>query len=161
MLFFVCIQLLFFQIKMAGVVSAEEEEQGWWKFWKAIFITRDGLEGFVDREIKLLFSDATKPGHNLIDDIEQSHCLGKIGTNGDKLKLQQSPCEIEVAKCFIHAQGYKDKTTIKDIDLNGILSIISNCTRFHNYFLNWQKKTYPPAVFKKVTFIYLQRILLR
>lgn len=138
---------------MAGVVSVAEEEQCWWKVCKAIVITRDELEGFVEREIKQLFSDASKPGHNLIADIEQSHSEGKIGTNGDKLKLQQSPCEIEIAKCFIHAQGYKDQTNFANIDLNGIFSIICNCTRFHKYFQSWTKKKDPPGVLKQVSFL--------
>lgn len=144
--------LLLLPEQMASIVVTDKEKQGWLKSWMAIFITRDGLEELVEEEMKQLFEDATKPGHTLINDIKQSHCENKIGTNVNKFKLQQSPCEVEIAKCFIHAKGYKDKTTIKDIDLNGILSIIKNCTRFHTKIINWQQEQ--SGVFQKVPLLF-------
>ncbi|XP_060574832.1 uncharacterized protein LOC132732433 [Ruditapes philippinarum] len=39
----------------------------------------------------------------------------------------------EVAKCFINAPGYSDKTKAADIDISGILHVVINDTNFHSH----------------------------
>lgn len=137
-----------------------EEEKCWLKCWLAVFITRDGLANFVQNTISSIHTTAvngiqtgspcktsaqgTAP-HKKCDVLfEQIITKNHTNKHWDKLSekekwknsKQSKLCtsEWEFAKCFIHAQGYKDKTNIHETDLNGVISIIKNCSEFQNYF---------------------------
>lgn len=135
-----------------------EDEKAWLKCWRAVFITRDGLCDFVKNVISSIYSSAVsglpigsqcrvsgagtsqharcdKQFETVIQKYRnQWHTLNAKDKwkNSDQSKLCSS--EWEFAKCFIHAQGYKTKTKIEETDLNGIISIIRNCSEFQNYF---------------------------
>lgn len=132
-----------------------EEEKGWLKCWKALFVTRDGLSDFVENTIHSIYKPVNCPVSSVASPnagaVSQQSCCQHFEKeiqkyrsgwnklkerdkwqNSDKTKLCSS--EWEFAKCFIHATGYKDKTSIQETDLNGIISIIKNCSEFQNYF---------------------------
>lgn len=132
------------------------DEKGWWKSWKALCILRDGLCTFVEDTIKSTHTLAinslpaiskcairgTVQNHSCdnhfisaIEKLRSAHYKpfgNKMLKNSDRTKLCSS--EWEFAKCFIHADGYRNKTSIQETDLNGIISIVKNCSTFQNYF---------------------------
>jgi hypothetical protein len=52
-------------------------------------------------------------------------------TNTDIQKWCTEPWE--VAKCFINAPGYSDKTKAADIDISGLLHVFINSTNLHSH----------------------------
>jgi hypothetical protein len=58
-----------------------------------------------------------------------------------------------ICKCFIHAPGYKDKTSAADVDCSGLLHVIINNKYFHNHI--GCNVTGPNNLFAKVSlFVY-------
>lgn len=132
-----------------------EEERCWLKSWLAIRDTKEGLQNFVVQVIKEFRENAEKK--TLPQTVAQK-CVGSADShqiNGNYLNHMESEikkmnklqppwsntdkekwcCSLwEIAKCFIHAKGYKNKLSADETDLNGMLQIIRNCQHFQNFF---------------------------
>lgn len=135
-----------------------KDERGWLKSWRAIFLTKEGLSDLVKSTMHSIYDSAVKslPSGSLcptsasgaaqhikcdqhFETIIQKHhsqwhkmSMKEKWQNSDNSKLCSS--EWEFAKCFIHGQGYKNKKSIEETDLNGMISIIRNCSEFQKYF---------------------------
>lgn len=145
-----------------------EKEKSWLKCWKAISLTREGLINFVKRETDTIYhngmgslpahsicklsTSSASPhtqvcDHQLIAHIQRLHTNPTSHwCNADKKKLCRSSWE--VAKCFIHASGYRNKTSLQETDLNGILSILRCCIVFQQGYFHTKFTTLSGPYFK-------------
>lgn len=131
-----------------------KERKGWLECWHAIVVTRNALLSFVETIIDTLFNQiiqilpkckaAASAGSSAVlkhdcymdAEITKYNLLQppKAWKNADRKKWCNSPWEL--AKCFIHAQGYKSKTSFSESDINALLSILKNCRVFQPYFVS-------------------------
>lgn len=123
----------------------EEEQINWLKCWQAFHLVQKGLNGFITSEIQRLHTKAF--GHLSINSLCKASTLSHtcdenlrnpyitVSTslrNTDATKWCSSVWEY--TKSFIDSPGYKDKSSIQDIDIIGIFQIIKHCSIFQNNF---------------------------
>lgn len=144
--------MLFFQSNTECVSFLKTKEQkGWLECWYAINVTRNVLVKFVETKIKDLYdkamqnlplctSAARTAGilyHNchMENEIVKYNLLTpQTWKNANRMDLCSS--YMEFAKCFIHAQGYRDKVSFGEFDLNALFSIMKNCKRLKGDFVS-------------------------
>ncbi|WAR15828.1 hypothetical protein MAR_030422, partial [Mya arenaria] len=66
------------------------------------------------------------------DKICELHRYGRPSWKNTRAELWCTN-HFEVAKCFM-AEGYEDVTSFKNLDLNGTLDLVVNCTEYESYF---------------------------
>ena len=68
----------------------------------------------------------------ILDDILENHGSTPPAPNWKNTDVQKwCSCPWEVAKCFIKAPGYSDKTSVAEIDAAGLLQLFINNKKFH------------------------------
>lgn len=121
-----------------------DTQRYWLKCYKAVTETKLTLGLLVEAELKecrrkaiekLPDSNPCKSGQehgNCDESLRQQYCSESFFANDDRTQWCSSICEY--GKSFIHPKGYKKKTSLNDLDLNGVFSIMMNCSSFQKYF---------------------------
>ncbi|KAH3822254.1 hypothetical protein DPMN_124028 [Dreissena polymorpha] len=149
---------------MADYVELLKDKRtgNWFKLFIACFITKQGLEKFVDSGLKKFHEDIYTRVFKMKKIPEGTEChqckpqkifcknpqpcehgicdkVHEMVAREHALKTpswSNTQCWMssywEVAKCFLPSSGYRENTGVKDTDFNGIVSLMIHCKHFQN-----------------------------
>lgn len=140
--------IFLFQTDMnCSCIFKQEEERHWLRCRKAMYVTKNGLSGFVTTQISNLHRQAlanlpqnspcktASPAHHCDQKLRQPYLTNHLISANNSDQTLWCTSVVEYAKSFIHSSGYKDTKSVEDLDLNGLFGIIQNCSFFQNFFI--------------------------